>query len=100
MVVHFTRSESGGGTGVLKELLNPLVEEVLTKSSLVLNISPVDVYKSWINQMESDTGEKSLVNVHVQCMYPLLYTPLVYVHVRVQCMYPLLYTPLGSIYLS
>lgn len=61
MVVHFTRSESGGGTGVLKELLNPLVEEVLTKSNLVLNISPVDVYKSWINQMESDTGEKSSV---------------------------------------
>ena len=58
MVVHFTRSDSGGGTEVLKELLNPLVEEILGKQDLVLNLSPVDVYKSWINQMESDTGEK------------------------------------------
>ena len=59
MVVHFTRSDSGGGTSVLKELLHPLVEEVLERENLVLNISPVDVYKSWINQMESETGEKS-----------------------------------------
>ncbi len=58
MVVHFTRSDSGGGTEVLKELLSPLVEEILGKQDLVLNLSPVDVYKSWINQMESDTGEK------------------------------------------
>ncbi len=71
MVVHFTRSDSGGGTGVLKELLNPLVEEILSQDSLVLNISPVDVYKSWINQMESDTGEKSLVNDYVIMMSSL-----------------------------
>ncbi len=71
MVVHFTRSDSGGGTGVLKELLNPLVEEILSQDSLVLNISPVDVYKSWINQMESDTGEKSLVIDYVIMMSSL-----------------------------
>ncbi len=33
MVVHFTRSDSGGGTGVLKELLYPLVEEILSQDS-------------------------------------------------------------------
>ncbi len=33
MVIHFTHSDSGGGTGVLKELLNPLVEEILLQDS-------------------------------------------------------------------
>lgn len=59
MVIHFTRSESEGGHTVLRELLAPLVQEILAKEDLVLNTSPVDVYKSWINQMESETGEKS-----------------------------------------
>ena len=59
MVIHFTRSESEGGHTVLRELLAPLVKEILGKEDLVLNTSPVDVYKAWINQMESETGEKS-----------------------------------------
>lgn len=59
MVIHFTRSESGGGTVILRELLSELVQEIINKEGLALNISPVDVYKAWINQMESETGEKS-----------------------------------------
>lgn len=61
MVIHYTRSDSENGQTVLRDLLSPLVQEILSQDKLVLNISPVDVYKAWINQMESDTGEKSLV---------------------------------------
>ena len=63
MVIHYTRSESEGGQSVLRDLLSPLVQEILSQDKLVLNISPVDVYKAWINQMESDTGEKSYVTL-------------------------------------
>ena len=42
---------------VLKELLGPLVQEVLAAKDLMLVTSPVDVYRAWINQMESKTGE-------------------------------------------
>lgn len=62
MVIHYTRSDSEGGQTVLRDILSPLVNEILTQSELILNISPVDVYKAWINQMESETGEKSYVS--------------------------------------
>ena len=42
---------------MLKELLGPLVQEVLAAKDLMLVTSPVDVYRAWINQMESKTGE-------------------------------------------
>ena len=47
------------GQNILRELLGPLIVEFLKKKDLVLNTSPVDVYKAWINHMESETGEKS-----------------------------------------
>ena len=62
MVIHYTRSDSEGGQTVLRDILSPLVNEILTQTELILNISPVDVYKAWINQMESETGEKSYVS--------------------------------------
>lgn len=36
-----------------------MVKEVLTDKNLVINTSPVEVYKQWINQMESETGKTS-----------------------------------------
>lgn len=42
---------------VLRDLLGPLVKEVLAAKDLMLVTSPVDVYRAWINQMESETGE-------------------------------------------
>ncbi len=55
MVIHYTRGERG--QNVLRELLGPLVQEILAHKELVLNTGPVDVYRAWINQMETQTGE-------------------------------------------
>ena len=42
---------------MLSDLLGPLVQEVLASKDLMLVTSPVDVYRAWINQMETETGE-------------------------------------------
>ena len=47
------------GQNILRELLGPLIMDFLKDKDLVLNTSPVDVYKAWVNNMESETGEKS-----------------------------------------
>lgn len=39
------------------ELLQPLVEGILNDKNLSINTNPLEVYKAWINQMESETGE-------------------------------------------
>ena len=69
MVVHFTRYHiwsyctwihlgfGRGGQNILRDLLGPLVQEVLNNKDLTIITSPVDVYKAWINQMETKTGE-------------------------------------------
>ena len=45
------------GQSSLRELLQPLVEGVLNDKNLSINTNPLEVYKAWINQMESETGE-------------------------------------------
>ncbi|KAL5481649.1 hypothetical protein EMCRGX_G021851 [Ephydatia muelleri] len=57
MVVHFTRGVRGQNT--LRDLLGPLIQEVLATKDVVLLTSAVDVYKAWINHMETMTGEPS-----------------------------------------
>ena len=42
---------------LLPDLLGPVVQEVMANEEMQLHISPVDVYKAWINKMESETGE-------------------------------------------
>lgn len=54
MVIHFNRGTRCQSS--LKELLLPLVTQVID-GSLSLNTNPVDVYKAWINQRESETGQ-------------------------------------------
>lgn len=55
MVVSFNRGARGQNT--LRQLLAPVVKEILDDSSLVINTNPVEVYKSWVNQLETQTGE-------------------------------------------
>ena len=55
MVIHYTRGERG--QNVLRDLLGPLIQEVLDMKDLQLYTSPVDIYRAWINQMETQTGE-------------------------------------------
>lgn len=42
---------------MLRELLNPLVRGVIEDRSLQINTNPVEVYKQWVNQMETQTGK-------------------------------------------
>ncbi|XP_067172659.1 ras GTPase-activating-like protein IQGAP2 isoform X2 [Apteryx mantelli] len=57
MVVSFNRGARGQNT--LRQLLAPVVKDIMDDKSLIINTSPVDVYKAWVNQLEMQTGEAS-----------------------------------------
>jgi len=55
LVVSYNRSGRGGYG--LKDLVGPLVKQVVEDPKLKINTNPVEVYKSWVNQVESETGK-------------------------------------------
>ncbi|XP_062848476.1 ras GTPase-activating-like protein IQGAP3 isoform X2 [Trichomycterus rosablanca] len=57
MLVSFYRHARG--QNALREILEPAVREVLQDRTLSIRTDPVEIYKSWINQTESQTGHKS-----------------------------------------
>ncbi|XP_043935713.1 ras GTPase-activating-like protein IQGAP3 [Protopterus annectens] len=57
LVLSFYRNARG--QNALREILEPVVKEVLQDKLLCIKTDPVDIYKTWINQMESQTGQKS-----------------------------------------
>ncbi|KAL7887531.1 hypothetical protein AOLI_G00052520 [Acnodon oligacanthus] len=57
MLVSFYRHARG--QNALRDILGPVVREVLQDRTLSIRTDPVDIYKSWINQTESQTGHKS-----------------------------------------
>ncbi|XP_029657707.1 ras GTPase-activating-like protein IQGAP1 isoform X1 [Octopus sinensis] len=57
MIVGFNRNPRG--QSALRDLLHPLIKEVLDDKEFLINTNPVEVYKSWINQTESQTGQAS-----------------------------------------
>ncbi|XP_030043765.1 ras GTPase-activating-like protein IQGAP3 [Microcaecilia unicolor] len=57
MVVSFYRSTRG--LNALRQILGDVVKEVLQDKTLNIRTDPVDIYKTWINQMESQTGQRS-----------------------------------------
>nr|XP_014346442.1 PREDICTED: ras GTPase-activating-like protein IQGAP3 [Latimeria chalumnae] len=57
LVVSFYRNARGHNA--LRDILGPMVREVLQDKSLNIKTDPVDIYKTWINQLESQTGQKS-----------------------------------------
>ncbi|XP_061585009.1 ras GTPase-activating-like protein IQGAP2 [Cololabis saira] len=57
MVVSFNRGARGHNT--LRQLLAPVVKDIIDDKTLGINTNPVDVYKAWVNQLESATGEAS-----------------------------------------
>uniref|UniRef100_A0A670ZGE4 IQ motif containing GTPase activating protein 1 n=1 Tax=Pseudonaja textilis TaxID=8673 RepID=A0A670ZGE4_PSETE len=57
MVVSFNRGARG--QNALRQILAPVVKEIMEDKSLNIKTDPVDIYKSWVNQMESQTGEAS-----------------------------------------
>ncbi|XP_058231429.1 ras GTPase-activating-like protein IQGAP2 isoform X1 [Hemibagrus wyckioides] len=57
MVVSFNRGARG--QNALRQLLSPVVKDIIENKSLGINTNPIDIYKAWVNQIESATGEAS-----------------------------------------
>ncbi|KAM4664022.1 ras GTPase-activating-like protein IQGAP3 [Discoglossus pictus] len=57
LLVSFYRSARG--QNALRQILGNVVKEVIQDKSLNIRINPVEIYKSWVNQMETQTGKKS-----------------------------------------
>ncbi|NXT72589.1 IQGA3 protein, partial [Chaetops frenatus] len=57
LVVSFYRSVRG--QNALRHILAGPVQEVLQDKTLIIRTDPVDIYKAWINQTESQGGHRS-----------------------------------------
>ncbi|KAK7912631.1 hypothetical protein WMY93_012842 [Mugilogobius chulae] len=57
MVVSFHRGARG--QNALRQILAPVVKETIDDKTLNIKTEPVDIYKSWVNHMETETGEAS-----------------------------------------
>uniref|UniRef100_A0A8C1YAZ4 IQ motif containing GTPase activating protein 3 n=1 Tax=Cyprinus carpio TaxID=7962 RepID=A0A8C1YAZ4_CYPCA len=57
MLVSFYRHARG--QNALKDVLGPSIRDMLQDRSLNIRTDPLEIYKSWINQTESQTGQKS-----------------------------------------
>ncbi|XP_014439403.1 ras GTPase-activating-like protein IQGAP2 isoform X2 [Tupaia chinensis] len=71
MVVSFNRGARGQNT--LRQLLAPVVKEIINDKALIINTSPVEVYKAWVNQLETQTGEASKLPYDVTTEQALTY---------------------------
>lgn len=56
MLVNFYRHARG--QNALRESLGPALQDVLLDRTLSIRTDPVEVYKTWINQTETQTGHK------------------------------------------
>ncbi|XP_063803170.1 ras GTPase-activating-like protein IQGAP3 isoform X2 [Pseudophryne corroboree] len=57
LLVSFYRSARG--QNALRQILGNVVKEVLQDKTINIRINPVETYKSWVNQVETQTGNKS-----------------------------------------
>ncbi|NXA10291.1 IQGA3 protein, partial [Sapayoa aenigma] len=57
LVVSFYRNTRG--QNALRQILSGPVQEVLQDKTLSIRTDPVDIYKAWINQTESQSGQRS-----------------------------------------
>ena len=55
ILIKFTRESRGGAHTHFKELLRPLVNEIVTTKQR-FHLTPVDIYRQWVNLLESQTG--------------------------------------------
>ncbi|MEQ2195794.1 IQ motif-containing GTPase-activating protein 3 [Xenoophorus captivus] len=64
MLVNFYRHAQG--QNALRESLGPALQDVLLDQTLSIRTDPLEVYKTWINQTETQTGHKSCLPYEVQ----------------------------------
>ncbi|KAH9382816.1 hypothetical protein HPB48_023378 [Haemaphysalis longicornis] len=55
MVIGFFRTR--GGHNCLEQLLTSLVRDVLEDKDLNIDLNPVDIYKKWVNDLETTSGK-------------------------------------------
>jgi len=63
MVVSFHRGARG--QNALRQILAPVVKEIMDDKTLNIKTDPVDIYKSWVNQMETQTGEARYTHEYI-----------------------------------
>lgn len=61
MVVSFYRNAHG--QNALRQILAEPVQEVLQNRSLSIRTSPVEIYRGWINETESQSGQQRWVAI-------------------------------------
>uniref|UniRef100_A0A8B9GHG5 IQ motif containing GTPase activating protein 3 n=1 Tax=Amazona collaria TaxID=241587 RepID=A0A8B9GHG5_9PSIT len=71
MVVSFYRNARG--QNALQDILGGPVQQVLQDKTLSIRTNPVDIYKAWINQNESQSGQKSQLPYEVSPEQALSY---------------------------
>uniref|UniRef100_A0A672UXN3 IQ motif containing GTPase activating protein 3 n=1 Tax=Strigops habroptila TaxID=2489341 RepID=A0A672UXN3_STRHB len=71
MVVSFYRNARG--QNALRHILGGPVQQVLQDKTLSIRTNPVDIYKAWINQTESQSGQKSKLPYEVSPEQALSY---------------------------
>ncbi|KAM8794488.1 ras GTPase-activating-like protein IQGAP3 [Eudromia elegans] len=71
LVVSFYRNARG--QNALRQILGAAVQEVLQDKTLSIRTNPVDIYKAWINQTESQSGQKSKLPYEVSPEQALSY---------------------------
>ena len=66
-------SRNAQGQGQLRELLNPLVKNMINDRNLLINTNPIDIYKKWVNQTETETGRARWVlsSETMECLFSL-----------------------------
>ncbi|XP_047559972.1 ras GTPase-activating-like protein IQGAP3 [Lutra lutra] len=57
LVVRFYRN--GRGQSALREILGRVIQDVLGDKTLSVHTDPVHLYKTWVNQSEAQTGQRS-----------------------------------------
>lgn len=69
MVISFYRVGNGGKSS-LQEILGPLICQVLEDKTLQINISPIDIYKAWVNSIEFESGKvRKLLRIMIFSIY-------------------------------
>ena len=70
-VVSYNRN--GRGVYSLRELLGPLIRQVLGDKTLQINMNQVKVYKLWVNQLERESGNPAGLSYDVSQEVALQY---------------------------
>ena len=55
LILNYNRQYQG--QAALRTLLQPLINSVLANQDLHINTNPVEIYKTWINRMEINSGQ-------------------------------------------